>query len=207
MGKTLHFEGAGWGGCERSKETVGNCRIRTAFHVKNGKAVYLELICGNKLGDEYEGHIDFCYYITGNSDDCNINRLPCERKQRIRYTYDGILNFVNSLGADFEAINVLPECGGYYVHGEKHNTYNYGDEYVVNEEALARMAAVDVYFKNLEVKENGRSNFSLWMDRANNSLLHLLRHFNNYNKHWLIDVSADNWLETMKEAELGRYGC
>ena len=45
------------------------------------------------------------------------------------------------------------------------------------------------------------------MDSANNSLLHLLRHFNGYNKHWLIDVSSDNWLETMKEAELGRYGC
>lgn len=39
--KTLVFEGAGWSGAERSKETIGNCRIRTAFHLVDGRDVLL----------------------------------------------------------------------------------------------------------------------------------------------------------------------
>ena len=33
MSKTLYFEGAGWSGADSSKATIGNCRIRTAFHL------------------------------------------------------------------------------------------------------------------------------------------------------------------------------
>lgn len=41
--KTLYFEGAGWSGADISKATIGNCRIRTAFHLDDGRAVYLEI--------------------------------------------------------------------------------------------------------------------------------------------------------------------
>lgn len=37
--KTLYFEGAGWEKAERSINTIGNCRVRTAFHLDNGKGV------------------------------------------------------------------------------------------------------------------------------------------------------------------------
>lgn len=37
--KTLYFEGAGWEGAEISKNTIGNCRIRTAFHTIDGEEV------------------------------------------------------------------------------------------------------------------------------------------------------------------------
>ena len=42
--KVLYFEGAGWSGADISKATVGNCRIRTAFHLDDGRKVYLEII-------------------------------------------------------------------------------------------------------------------------------------------------------------------
>ena len=47
--KVLYFEGAGWSGADISKATIGNCRIRTAFHLDDGRAVYLEII-GNERG-------------------------------------------------------------------------------------------------------------------------------------------------------------
>lgn len=37
MSKTLYFEGAGWSGADSSKATIGNCRIRTAFHLDPGR--------------------------------------------------------------------------------------------------------------------------------------------------------------------------
>ena len=49
--KTLYFEGAGWEKAERSINTIGNCRVRTAFHLDNGKGVYLEIVCGEMLGE------------------------------------------------------------------------------------------------------------------------------------------------------------
>lgn len=42
-------------------------------------------------------------------------------------------------------------------------------------------------------------------------MLHLLRHFNGYNKHYIINVesgeSVEDWVASMTEAPLGRYGC
>lgn len=53
-------------------------------------------------------------------------------------------------------------------------------------------------------------NFSLWVDRNDPGLLHLLRHFRGYNKHWTIRTDAgdtlEDCLETMQEAHLGKYG-
>lgn len=43
MKKVLYFEGAGWEKSEKGGE-IGNCRIRTAFTLKNGKKVYFEAI-------------------------------------------------------------------------------------------------------------------------------------------------------------------
>ena len=54
-------------------------------------------------------------------------------------------------------------------------------------------------------------NFSLWVDREDPGLLHLLRRFSGYNKHWTIRTDAGDtlvdWMATAKDAPLGRYGC
>ena len=53
--------------------------------------------------------------------------------------------------------------------------------------------------------------FSLWVDEKDPGLLHLLRHFNGYNKHWTIRTDTGNkledWMSTAKETWLGQYGC
>ena len=70
--KTLYFEGAGWSGADISKSTVGNCRIRTAFHLDDGRAVYLEITGTERTKHsspqifqwQYTGFVDYCHYIT-----------------------------------------------------------------------------------------------------------------------------------------------
>lgn len=159
MSKTLYFEGAGWSGADSSKATIGNCRIRTAFHLDLEKkhprcscrephdgaaAVYLEIICGTigkenkKLGLEptYYGWIDYLHYVTDDdrNDDCNRHILPFERRARIGYTLESILKFVNDLGASFDAVAVCPDLGGYRVFRDGYSPkgterLNYGDEF------------------------------------------------------------------------------
>lgn len=83
--KTLYFEGAGWSGADISKATVGNCRIRTAFHLDDGRAVYLEIIGSERTKHSsleihqwpYTGFVDCCHYITDDvpNDDCNKHHV------------------------------------------------------------------------------------------------------------------------------------
>lgn len=71
--KVLYFEGAGWSGADISKATIGNCRIRTAFHLDNGQAIYLEIIGSERSKYSspkvhqwrYTGFVDTCFYILG----------------------------------------------------------------------------------------------------------------------------------------------
>lgn len=49
-------------------------------------------------------------------------------------------------------------------------------------------------------------NLSLWVDENNPELLHLLRHFPGYNRHWEIK-NTENWKENMQETKLGKYAC
>lgn len=126
--KTLYFEGAGWEKAERSINTIGNCRVRTAFHLDNGKGVYLEIVYGEMLGErkklygglQYVGFVDFLFYITDEvpNDDCNKHKLPDMRNTHFAYDFDSILAFVNSLGASFDNICVLPNLAGYRVHSD-----------------------------------------------------------------------------------------
>ena len=150
------------------------------------------------------------------------------------YTEDAILKFVNALGASFDAVKVVPDLGGFRVFPEGHSCdgpdgYNYGDEFRFDPEMTARREAVHDKIYDIEKDElmcdramNGRKfvhspsgtdypNFSLWVDREDPGLLHLLRRFSGYNKHWTIRTDAgdtlDDWMATAKEAPLGRYGC
>lgn len=85
--RVLCFEGAGCPEADESKATIGNCRIRTAFHLDNGKAVFLEIIGSERpskkkdLPDwfkwEHTSLVDSCFYITADlpNDDANLHRL------------------------------------------------------------------------------------------------------------------------------------
>jgi hypothetical protein len=232
--KTLYFEGAGWGGADISKATVGNCRIRTAFHLKDGRAVYLEILGGERTKHStsvykwrYTGFVDSCYYITDDrdNDDCNKHRvrLPgtgngsVENNVHFEYTEAEILRFVNSLGADFEAIKVVPDLGGYRVFPSRRSCqgpdgYYYGDEFTFDPELTARREAVRQHYYEVEKAEGmDYPSFSMWVDEFDPGLLHLLRHFIGYNRHWTIRVDGsaelDEILTTAQEATLGKYGC
>lgn len=243
--KTLYFEGAGWSGADISKATVGNCRIRTAFHLDDGRAVYVEISGSERTKYSapevhkwpYTGFVTDCFYITDEkpNDDENKHsiRLP-DRRRIFEYTEASILKFANSLGASFKAVKVVPDLGGYRVFPGSHSCdgpdgYNYGDEFHFDPEMTARREAVHKWVFDLELRELNEDlktragkfvhspsgttypNFSLWVDEFDPGLLHLLRHFVGYNKHWTIrtdtgeDIEA--WIGTMTETPLGRYGC
>ena len=241
----LYFEGAGCSGADISKATIGNCRIRTAFHLDDGRAVYLE-ISGSERSKhsspqihqwQYTGFATDCFYITDDepNDDCNKHSIRLTDRRRIfEYTEKAILKLVNSLGASFTAVKVVPDLGGYRVFVSDRSRrgpdgYYYGDEFRFDPEMTAKREAVYKWVYDLEMKERKEDraagekrfchspsgsdfpNFSLWVDEHNNGLLHLLRHFRGYNKHWSIRTDAGDTLEaclaTMQETGLGKYGC
>lgn len=209
--KTLYFEGAGWEKAERSINTIGNCRVRTAFHLDNGKGVYLEIVCGEMLGErkkvygglQYVGFVDFLFYITDEepNDDCNKHKLPDMRNTHFAYDFDSILAFVNSLGASFDNICVLPNLAGYRVHSDdRKKRYNYADEFTPDWEAVRRAEEIYEHFYKLEQSEGKKfPNFSLYNNESDKTRLYLIRHYNGYNKKWLIDASSDSWLKTIVE--------
>lgn len=220
--KVLYFEGAGCEGADISKNTIGNCRIRTAFTNNDGRAIYIEMTAYQKtkydkkikrhleynVGD-YIGFVDICFYIdTDSKDPGNESRiLDIERKVKIPYTKEGITNMINeNLNCNFDTIEVLPNLAGYRVHGN--NSYNIMENYKHEPTLIEKRKEIKEYFYNLE-KEEGKKypNFSLWVDEKERHILHLLRHFNGYNKHWIIKTNIKNWEKSIKESELGLYGC
>ncbi len=228
MSKILYFEGAGWSGADISKATIGNCRIRTAFHLDDGRAVYLEIIGSERTKHssstvfkwQYTGFVDTCHYITNDvpNEDYDKHNIRMRDSKRIfKYTEVSILRLVNSLGASFDKIKVLPDLGGYRVfRGQRPcqgpDGYYYGDEFQYDSELVARREAVYQYYYALEKSEGQKyPNFSLWVDEFDPCLLHLMRHFSGYNKHWIIRVDKGNtledWIASTKETYLGRCGC
>lgn len=124
---------------------------------------------------------------------------------------------MNSLGADFEAIKVVPDLGGYRVFPSRRccqgpDGYYYGDEFTFDPELTARREAVRQHYYEVEKAEGmDYPSFSMWVDEFDPGLLHLLRHFIGYNRHWTIRVDGsaelDEILATAQEATLGKYGC
>lgn len=180
--KVLYFEGAGWSGADISKATVGNCRIRTAFHLDDGTPVYLEIIACKTTKSSpaawrhlnYAGSVDIFAIINdeGVTHYRNPNVAPFE------YNHAGILAVVNSLGASFDAIEVLPNLGGYRVHAAG-GGYNFGDQFQVDRDLIAAREAVDAHLLERERQRTGRKSpaYSLWVDDADPAILH----FNNHN--------------------------
>ena len=206
MKKILYFEGAG----SVSRGQVENCRIRTAFHNDFGKRIYLEIL-GTEIREGKGGaiiknvaFIEFCFYITEN----NYEGTHIVRRGGESFAYSklGILYFVNSLGCSFDEIAVLPKLAGYYVHAEKRG-YNDGDIFNYDKELTERREKINQYYYDFE-KSEGKEypNFSMWVDSDNRVLLHLMRRFNGYNRHWLIDAAAENWQDTVTQIPLNSPG-
>lgn len=216
--RILYFEGAGWEEADSSKATdVGNCRIRTVFTNKKAESIYLELSCtevGKRSSPRikyltYAGFVTDCFFVTGDDDDCNKHGIVNRNSVVFEYNRENILSYVNSLGCDFDEVMTLPYLAGYHVHSE-HGGYNYGDKFVYDEGLLRRRKAIDRYYYDLE-KSEGKEfpNHSTWVDEDNPDILHLLRHFNGYNRHWIIDVTAENWIGTVTRTPLyspGKWG-
>ena len=188
--KTLYFEGAG---CV-PRGDLENCRIRTAFALDNGQKVYLE-ICGV----EYTKHmhksfakfknvafIDHCFYITGGKDDDNDSKVyredgtAYERSgNNFEYNRENLLEFVNSLGASFDEVVILPDLAGYRVHADHHG-YNFADEFYYDVERTKQAEKIKQYFYDFEKNELGKRypNFSIYFK---NDILRVLIHYIGFN--------------------------
>jgi len=218
MKKTLYFEGAGWSDADISKNTIGNCRVRTAFINNEGRKIYFEASAATiyneknkKEIERYWLYINHVFYITGDEDDCNNNRIKFDwqdLRENYNYSKEDITKWINkNLNCNFETIKVLPDLGGYSVHGEN-RTYNMMEDYNYNPELIRIREEIEKHFYEFEKSEGKKyPNFSLWVDTEDIHLLHLLRHFNGYNKHWSIRTDTDNWKDTITETKLGSYAC
>jgi|LSQX01.3.fsa_nt_gb hypothetical protein len=213
--RVLYFEGAGWEGADSSKNTIGNCRIRTAFTNNKGEKIYLEMgastVYNKKTVVKYGLCVDHLFNITGDDQDINKNFIPIDYqdlRENYSYTTEDITRWINeNLDCDFDTIMALPWLSGYRVHAEG-GGYNLADNFVFDEELFNRRKKVENYFNEIE-KSGGKKypNFSLWVDETEEDVLHLLRCFNGYNKHWEINVGTDNWKDYIEEKPLGMYGC
>jgi len=218
--KTLYFEGAGmeFYGEEQKISDVGNFRIRTSFKNLTDDIIYLELgdiPKHDKKNKKIIGmgiQIMFMHYITDDPeiDDCNNSRIPYNRDSINLYSYqkEDITKIINKLcNTDYDSIEVLPSLAGYRVHKDGGgvnlvNTFKYNKNLTVKREGIRK------HFYELEESEGKKHpNLSVWVDQVNTNILHLLKHFNGYNKHWAIDTSIENCIDNMKEVKLGKYGC
>lgn len=174
--KTLYFEGAG---CV-PRGDVPNCRIRTAFHLDDGRAVYLEITgidvssstapCYRKFTNY--GIIDHLHFIPGESAD-DRRDFGLDRTYAFEYTLKNILALVNSLGASFDAVEVLPNLAGYRVHGDGRGEYNYGDTFAFDRDLLEARQAVDAQIREKEIARGEKYPcYSLWVDHEDPAILH-----------------------------------
>ena len=140
MIKKLLFEGAGWAHTLADSD-VGNCRLRSAFHDDNGKAIFLE-IYGHTLSSfpdkslakygNVVGCVQEAYYIHV---DHSINDLWIDDSAKIiknddnkHYTWTkagiiGLLKELNTTVEEFEVDNTHT----YRVFTEDEDIYKYGD--------------------------------------------------------------------------------
>ena len=173
--KALYFEGAG---CV-ARGDVPNCRIRTAFHLDDGTAVYLEISgmettrCSAPMYRKFKnyGVIDHLHYTNCSAGD-DRQDFGLDRTFAFEYTQENILSLVNSLGASFDAIEVLPDLAGYRVHADK-GGYNFGDEFRKDDELLEARQAIDAQIREKELaRGEKRPCYSLWVDSEDPAILH-----------------------------------
>ena len=128
MKRILRLEGAGMASAEVSRNTIGNCRCRTAFHLDDGRAVYLEFHGWDykngvfKAPWRYTGWVEFLHTIGPGTPILYDIRNP----KYFKYDHDNVLKLINGLGASFDDFVVVND-NSYRVHGEQYGTYNFGE--------------------------------------------------------------------------------
>ena len=91
--RVLYFEGAGWSDADISRKTIGNCRIRTAFSLDDGRRVYLEMHGAERTKHvsttlfrwQYTGFVDHCFVIFSETADDIKSSRPCTIEDIRRY--------------------------------------------------------------------------------------------------------------------------
>jgi hypothetical protein len=147
--------------------------------------------------------LEFCYYFDGDINDAKSWLDSRSDFKHFEYTHENILNYVNTVcGGEFDEIVILPRLSGYRVHAKK-GGYNLGDKFNFDQALMERRKEINKYYYDLE-KAEGKEypNFGAWVDEHNPSILHIIRRFNGYNKHWEIDVSAEDWRSTITQTPL-----
>lgn len=134
MKKILMIEGAGMASAEVSRNTIGNCRCRTAFHLDDGRAVYLEFHGWDykngvfyqggvfKPAWRYSGWVEFLHTI-GQGAPVEFDK---QNLKFFKYDHDSVLKMINEIGASFDDFVVIND-GSYRVHGREYGTYNFGE--------------------------------------------------------------------------------
>ena len=174
--KTLYFEGAG---CV-ARGNVPNCRIRTAFHLDNGAAVYLEISgmettrCSAPMYRKFKnyGVVDHLHFANCRSGD-DRREFGIDPCYAFEYSLENILALVNSMGASFDSVEVLPDLAGYRVHGDGRGEYNFGDRFVFDRELLEARQAIDAQIHEKEIARGEKHPcYSLWVDSEDPAILH-----------------------------------
>lgn len=192
--KTLYFEGAG---CV-PRGDLENCRIRTAFSLDNGDKVYLEISSSEYTKHSpqiYKGlknpaHIDHLYFVKGYDE-----RVMAYEKNGFVFDYNrkNLLKFVNSLGASFDEVVILPDLAGYRVH--KHGGgHNFADEFEYNEDRTKQAERIKQWYYDGEKAKGVRFPcFSIWFPNVQESEVLKVRFFDSRGTIEIPDVYAFNF--------------
>jgi len=131
--KTLVFERAG--AILDDMNDVGTGRIRSAFHLKDGQEIYLELIAVRKNKNtqswaqfERTGFIDSCYRMEDGHIAQDYIMYPVSEEYRhFEWNLDNLLKLVNSIGGDFDEIKIANPSEYRVFKPEGYNRCNFGD--------------------------------------------------------------------------------
>lgn len=191
--KKLYFMGMGmdYDPTERmdmAGSDVGNFRIRTTFHDKNGDVIFVEFGNGyiwhnQKVISHIGLRVDF-QFNKSVDEDCNKSGIKIDRDKldKYRYTKKDIVAYLNeTFGTEFEDIEVLDvrlsrfDCN-------KHC----GDEFTPNYEEIEQARKIYQYFYNYEKEVRGKEfpNHSAYFD---GDVFKVVIPYNCYNDYVIID--------------------
>lgn len=191
--KKLYFMGMGMDydparDIDMAGSDVGNYRIRTTFHDKNGDIIFVEFGRGylrenKKVISSIALRIDF-QFNKSVDEDCNKSgiKIDYEKLNQYRYTKKDIVAYLNeTFGTEFDDIEVLErrfskfDCDKYC-----------GDEFTPNYEEIEQAKKIYKYFYKYEKEVRGKEypNHSAYFD---GDVFKVLIHYNCYNDYVIID--------------------
>lgn len=191
--KVLYFLGMG---CDYSEEKdpamkgsdVGNYRIRTTFHNKNGDIIFLEVGNGCQYNNKFVKisdialRVDHQYNKTISNDE-NESHIKIDRDilKKYKYTKKDVINYINEVfGVLFDDIIILDRFSEFDYHKET------GDTFKPNFEKIEQAKKIDKYFYNFE-KNTLKKQYPNHSTYFEDGKLKVLLHYNCYNDIVFID--------------------